>query len=255
MQQISSVNNEKIKQIHKLLQKKYRQQSGLYLIEGFHLVKEALQANLPVEALLGTQASLTRLEAEIDLALPEDQIFLINEAICRKLSATRNSQEIFMVLKQTQPKHFSFNYGKWVILDNLTDPGNVGTIIRTADAAGFTGVIFSPESVDLYNPKVQRSMQGSQFHLDIITADLPAALGSFHEAGIPIYISLLDKTAKPLNEFQPVSQLALIIGNEAHGAEHSLIPLADEKLYIPIKGRAESLNAAVAAGIMIYHFA
>lgn len=255
MQQISSVNNEKIKQIHKLLQKKYRQQTGLYLIEGFHLVTEALQAKLPVEALLGTQASLSRLTEELAQPLPDQKLFLINEAICRKLSATRNSQEIFMVLKQAQPKHFSFNYGKWVILDNLTDPGNVGTIIRTADAAGFTGVIFSPTSVDLYNPKVQRAMQGSQFHLDLITAALPAALGSFHEAGIPIYISLLDKTAKPLNDFQPVSQLALIIGNEAHGAEHSLIPLADEKLYIPIKGKAESLNAAVAAGIMIYHFA
>ncbi|MCH3904607.1 MAG: RNA methyltransferase [Lactobacillus sp.] len=255
MQQISSVNNEKIKSIHKLLQKKYRQHTGLYLIEGFHLVTEALQAQLPVQALLGTQASLDRLQAETNIDLNDDKIYLINEAICRKLSSTHNSQAIFMVLKQAQPKHFSFNYGKWVILDNLTDPGNVGTIIRTADAAGFTGVIFSPTSVDLYNPKVQRSMQGSQFHLEIITADLPAALGSFHEAGIPIYISLLDRTAKPLTDFSPVSQLALIIGNEAHGAEHSLIPLADEKLYIPIKGKAESLNAAVAAGIMIYHFA
>lgn len=255
MQQISSVNNEKIKQTHKLLQKKYRQQTGLYLIEGFHLVTEALQAGLPIEAVFGTKDSLARLETDVSSALPAKKTFLINEAICRKLSATHNSQEIFMVLKQAQPKHFSFNYGKWVILDNLTDPGNVGTIIRTADAAGFTGVIFSQASVDLYNPKVQRSMQGSQFHLDLITADLPAALASFHEAGIPIYISLLDKTAKPLNDFEPVSQLALIIGNEAHGAEHSLIPLADEKLYIPIKGRAESLNAAVAAGIMIYHFA
>lgn len=255
MQQISSVNNEQIKRIHKLLQKKYRQKSGLYLLEGFHLAIEALQAECPIATILGTESSLNRLAAETDFDPQAKNVLLINQAICRKLSATQHSQDIFLVLKQAQPRHFTFDYGKWVILDNLTDPGNVGTIIRTADAAGFNGVILSPASVDLYNPKVQRAMQGSQFHLDLIKADLPAALADFHAAGIPIYISLLDKTAKPLGEFEPVSQLALIIGNEAHGAQSSLIPLADERLYIPIKGQAESLNAAVAAGIMIYHFA
>ena len=159
-----------------------------------------------------------------------------------------------MVLNINQPKTFSFEYGKWVVLDNLTDPGNVGTIIRTADAAGFDGVVLSKESVDLYNPKVQRSMQGSQFHVQVIQMPILEALASFKANGLPIYASVLDKAAKQLNNCAPVPQLALVIGNEAHGVSKEVVALADKKIYIPIKGQAESLNAAVAAGIMIYHF-
>lgn len=97
-------------------------------------------------------------------------------------------------------------------------------------------------------------MQGSQFHLNLIKADLPDAIASLKAADIPVYASLLDPAAKQLGDFAPVAQVALIIGNEAHGVSPEIAALADEKLYIPIKGRAESLNAAVAAGIMIYHF-
>ncbi|WP_435371274.1 TrmH family RNA methyltransferase, partial [Lactobacillus intestinalis] len=161
----------------------------------------------------------------------------------------------FMVLKIDQPKEFPFNYGKWVLLDNLADPGNVGTIIRTADAAGFDGVVLSPESVDLYNPKTQRAMQGSQFHIELIKQDLTSVITTLKSYDIPVYASMLDKSAKELPDFEKVPQLGLVIGNEAHGVSDFIAKLSDEKLYIPIKGQAESLNAAVAAGIMIYHFA
>ena len=97
-------------------------------------------------------------------------------------------------------------------------------------------------------------MQGSQFHLNLIKADLPETIASLQDADIPVYASLLDPSAKQLGDFAPVAQVALIIGNEAHGVSPEIAALADEKLYIPIKGRAESLNAAVAAGIMIYQF-
>ncbi|MCT7862598.1 MAG: RNA methyltransferase, partial [Lactobacillus crispatus] len=113
----------------------------------------------------------------------------------------------------------------------------------------------SPESADLYNPKTQRAMQGSQFHIDLIKRDLADVITDFQDAAIPVYASLLDRSAKQLPDFEKVPQLALIIGNEAHGISKTIASLADEKLYIPIKGQAESLNAAVAAGIMIYHFA
>ena len=115
-------------------------------------------------------------------------------------------------------------------------------------------MVLSEESVDLYNPKVQRSMQGSQFHIQIIQNPILEAISSFKENGLPVYVSILDKTAKSLNNCTPVPQLALVIGNEAHGASKEVIETADKKIYIPIKGKAESLNAAVAAGIMIYHF-
>lgn len=253
MQERTSVNNPQIKAIGKLQQKKYREESGYYLIEGFHLVEEALKASVKYQEILATEASLSRL-AQLGLAYDESKLIKISQSVASHLSSTKNSQDIFMTVKINQPEHFAFSYGKWVLLDDLADPGNVGTIIRTADAAGFDGVILSNKTVDLYNPKVQRSMQGSQFHLNLIKADLPDAIASLKAADIPVYASLLDLAAKQLGDFAPVDQVALIIGNEAHGVSPEIAALADEKLYIPIKGRAESLNAAVAAGIMIYHF-
>lgn len=253
MQERTSVNNPQIKAIGKLQQKKYREASGYYLIEGFHLVEEALKASVKYREILATEASLSRL-AQLGLAYDESKLIKISQSVTSHLSSTKNSQDIFMTVKINQPEHFAFSYGKWVLLDDLADPGNVGTIIRTADAAGFDGVILSNKTVDLYNPKVQRSMQGSQFHLNLIKADLPDAIASLKAADIPVYASLLDLAAKQLGDFAPVTQVALIIGNEAHGVSPEIAALADEKLYIPIKGRAESLNAAVAAGIMIYHF-
>jgi TrmH family RNA methyltransferase len=254
MQVINSVKNPLVKKTAKLLNKKYRKQDAAYLIEGFHLVTEALASGAAYQLLLGTEEALNQLKQK-GFGYSDKKAVQVSQAICERLSATKQSQDVFMVLPINQPKSFSFSYGKWVVLDELADPGNVGTIIRTADAAGFDGVVLSKNTVDLYNPKTQRAMQGSQFHIKIVESDLQPALTSFHAAGIPIYISLLDKTAKPLPDFEKVEALALIIGNEAHGADRSLISLCDEKLYIPIKGQAESLNAAVAAGIMIYHFA
>lgn len=255
MEQITSVNNQLIKSLAKLKQKKYREQTGTYMIEGFHLIEEALKAKLSYVYLLGTEDALERAEEELNVDLSAKNVFLINTAITRNLTSTKNSQSIFMVLKMTQPKNYSFNFGKWVLLDNLSDPGNVGTIIRTADAAGFDGVILSPESVDLYNPKTQRAMQGSQFHLILIVKPLSEVINELKLNSIPVYASLLDKNAKQLPEFEHVAQLGLVIGNEAHGVSEEVANICDEKLYIPIKGQAESLNAAVAAGIMIYYFA
>lgn len=255
MEQISSVNNKLIKDLAKLKQKKYREETGLYLIEGFHLVEEAIKANRKYVYLLGTQEALDTAAVENEVDLSGRNVILINSAIVRHLSSTKNSQDIFMVLKIAQPKDYPFNYGKWVLLDQLADPGNVGTIIRTADAAGFDGVVLSPNSVDLYNPKTQRAMQGSQFHINLIVADLPTTIASLKNSDIPVYASMLDRAAKQLPDFAPVAQLGLVIGNEAHGVSLPVAQASDEKLYIPIKGQAESLNAAVAAGIMIYHFA
>ncbi|RHW51022.1 TrmH family RNA methyltransferase [Lactobacillus bombicola] len=255
MQQISSVNNKLIKDLVKLKQKKYREETGLYIVEGFHLVEEAFKACKGYIYLLGTEETIVQVEQKYQLDYTSSKNIIINSAIARHLSSTKNSQEIFMVLKISQSKVYSFNYGKWILLDHLSDPGNVGTIIRTADAAGFDGVILSPESVDLYNPKTQRAMQGSQFHIKLIVQDLLTAIEIFKNNSIPIYSSVLDSSAKQLQEFNSVLQLGLVIGNEAHGVSSAVAQISDQKLYIPIKGKAESLNAAVAAGIMIYYFA
>lgn len=255
MEQISSVNNKLIKSLAKLKQKKYREETGLYIIEGFHLVEEALKAKHKYFYLLGTIEALTQAKDNYQIDLTTSKIITINNVIARHLSSTKNPQNIFMVLKISEPKTLSFNYGKWVLLDHLSDPGNVGTIIRTADAADFNGVVLAPQSVDLYNPKTQRAMQGSQFHIELITQDLSDVIGKLHSNAIPVYSSILDHSAKQLQNFAPIPQLGLVIGNEAHGVSEEIAHLCDERLYIPINGQAESLNAAVAAGIIIYHFA
>lgn len=250
MLEITSMANTTIKNVKKLQQKKFRQSEGRYLVEGYHLVDEALKANIRYYYLLATPEAMEKVSDRVDMT--SGKIIQINQMIADSLSETKNSQDIFMVLPIHQPGNYSFNYGKWVLLDDLTDPGNVGTIIRTADAAGFTGVVLSNNSVDLYNSKVQRSMQGSQFHMPILRQDIIASIANFKEHDLPILVSLLNDKAQSVFEYEAPQNFGLVIGNEAHGANVNVIDQADQELYIPIFGKAESLNAAVAAGILIY---
>lgn len=250
MLEITSMTNQTIKDIKKLQQKKFRQSEGRYLIEGFHLVDEALKSKIRFYYLLATPTAMDKIKSRVEMT--SGKIIQINNMIAESLSETKNSQEIFMVLPIHQPGNYSFNYGKWVLLDSLTDPGNVGTIIRTADAAGFTGVVLGQNSVDLYNPKVQRSMQGSQFHMPILRQDIIGTIANFKEHNLPILVSLLNENAQSIFDYETPQNFGLIIGNEAHGVNQNVIDAADEELYIPIYGKAESLNAAVAAGILIY---
>ncbi|MEJ6348620.1 RNA methyltransferase [Holzapfeliella sp. He02] len=251
MPQITSLTNKTIKELKKLQQKKYRQKYGLYLIEGFHTIEEALKSNQPYRYLVGTPEALNKLEIA---DIKADKVLEVTDEIAKSLSQTNTSQSIFMVLPINQPKSFSFYPGKWVLLDSLSDPGNVGTIIRTADAAGYDGVILNTGNVDLYNDKVQRAMQGSQFHITVLQHDLDDAIMSLKDAGNRIFASCLDDEAIHSNTLEPGSAFALIVGNEAHGVSHEHLDAADAKVYIPILGQAESLNAAVAAGIMMYQF-
>ena len=253
-ERISSVNNKLIKNLTKLKQKKYRQENCLYMIEGFHLVTEAFKAKKSYEYLLGTEEALAEIKDIFPQLVTSKKTVIINLSVAHHLASTKNSQNIFMVLKIGQPQNYHFDFGKWVLLDHLADPGNVGTIIRTADAAGFNGVVLSPESVDIYNPKTQRAMQGSQFHINVITENLLTVIKEMQDNTIPIYSSMLDKNAKELPECKKVQQVGIVIGNEAHGVTSEVAEICDQKLYIPIKGQAESLNAAVAAGIIIYYF-
>ena len=141
-----------------------------------------------------------------------------------------------------------------MFLDRVQDPGNAGTIVRTADAAGFTGVIFGAGSVDPYNDKVLRSMQGSHFHLPIYQTDLSSVITYFNEHQYPVYGTALDVRAKDFRDVSATENMALILGNESKGVSKEILEITSDNLYIPIYGKSESLNVAVAAGILIYHF-
>jgi len=242
--EITSTDNKLIKHIASLHKKKYRDEYNEYIIEGIKSVKEALQNNVEITHIIASdfnESLNTNLE-----------IINVPSHIMEKISETKTPQGLLAVAKITNSQ-LPDNAKRVLILDNLQDPGNLGTIIRTADATAFDAIIISKNSVDLYSPKVVRSTMGSLFHLPIITnANLEEELTNLKEKGFTIYMSLLDDDSKKLFEENLASPLAIVIGNEGNGISKELIQFGDIKLKIPMLGKAESLNASIAASILMY---
>ncbi|CAJ1185641.1 RNA methyltransferase, TrmH family [Companilactobacillus paralimentarius DSM 13238 = JCM 10415] len=248
MKYIESKKNDEIKQLKKLASTKYIRKTGTYMVEGFHLVREADEYEQDF-----VQVLVTEKYAEDRLVKKYHDIAVtVSEEVAKELSETKTPQGIFAILKVNNTESLSAITGKWVMLDDVQDPGNVGTIVRTADAAGYDGVITSLDSADFYQPKVQRSMQGSQFHLPIYRMDIHKAIDMAKESELTIYGSEVNEQAKPYNELEKLDNYALIMGNEAHGVTQDVLNACDENIYIPILGKAESLNVAVAAGVLMY---
>lgn len=248
MKQIDSPKNTQIKEIVKLKQTKYQNRQQRYLLEGRHEIAEAIAAQAPIQTLLVTETQL----AEYTQFTEKFEIVQISSSVSQALSDTKTTQGVFAVLAispETLPTDLA---GTWLCLDDLQDPGNVGTMIRTADAAGFTGVLLGEKTVSQYNGKVLRAMQGSQFHLPIYKVDLMAAVAALQAQHIPVYGTALDKKAQNYSTLEPQQNFALVIGNEGNGVRPALLSQTDANLYIPILGQAESLNAAVAAGILMF---
>ncbi len=256
MQKIESVKNEQIKKINKLKQKKYRQQAGKYLLEGWHVIKEAL-INRPqeVEIILTVSDHLAVLRPYL-----RDHSWIvleINDRVAEVLSDTVHTDGIFAVAKLpefSETTLLNHENKPWLVLDQVQDPGNAGTMVRTADAAGFAGVIFSAGAIDPFNSKVVRSMQGSQFHLIVAQVhDLKAFLEIQRQQDYQIFGTLVDSSATDIRQIALANQqYVLMMGNEAHGLSTELAALADDNLYLPIFGQAESLNVAIAAAVLMY---
>ena len=171
METIKSAKNSRVKAWQKLQTKKGRQASETYLLDGWHLVQEAIQHDGKLHAVMGTAEQLAEHQEELPLGVP---VFEITDDIAKKLSDLVTPQGIFAEVSlpsATREPQFIHD-GAWLFLDAIQDPGNVGTMVRTADAAGFTGVVFGHGSVDPYSPKALRAMQGSQFHLTTTTGNL-----------------------------------------------------------------------------------
>lgn len=251
MNKITSKTNPLIKEIKKLQQKKYREQTQRYLIEGFHLVEEAVKTNQAIEHIFVNQRGQQEWATWLEQFAPE--YTYVADDVFAQISDSVTPQGILAVLKMT-PIDVSLTQGKWLCLDRVQDPGNVGTMIRTADAAGFSGVLLGNGSADLYQPKVLRSMQGSHFHLPVLKYDLLAACTQFKEAAVPVYGTELNEAAVDYRTVTPSENLALILGNEGQGVAQELLAQTTKNLYIPLLGQAESLNVGIAAGILMYHF-
>lgn len=290
--EITSAVNPKIKAIKKLEQKRQRDKEGRFVIEGFHLVIEAIQHHGEIETILFAdncdQSALAGIEALLQQNaddLPSIiEMIMITESILTTLSQTPAPQGIIAVLKQPkysletvlqiaemassklsqesseQSIHSENSDNRTnlkralphlLLLENVQDPGNVGTMIRTAEAAGFTAVILGEGSADLFNDKTIRATQGALFQLPILRGNLADILPKLHDAGYESWVTTLEE-ATFYNELPKPQKCALIMGNEGQGVHLNIQKLATTKVKIPMLGQAESLNVGVAAGILIY---
>ncbi|MGX7245175.1 TrmH family RNA methyltransferase [Enterococcus quebecensis] len=252
MKEILSTKNAMIKEFKKLHKKKHREEKQQYIIEGFHLIEEAAKANEEITWILYNQRGKTEWSEWLE-GQPEELLIEVSDEVLVSLSELPTPQGMIAIVQM--PNHegdIQFS-GSWLLLDNVQDPGNVGTMIRTADAAGLSGVILGEGSSDIYNTKVLRAMQGSNYHLPVIRKPLAEMIDGFKEAQIPIYGTELNPEAVSYEEIKKVNDYALIMGNEGQGVSACFLEKTDKNIYIPIRGVAESLNVAIAAGILMYH--
>lgn len=242
---ITSKANSVVKNAKKLHQKKYRKSA--YLIEGWHLFEEAVQAEVTIEKVFA-------LESYRDQLAAFPQTIWVSEEILLDLADTQTPQGIVAVIQKEEVGLPDLHQGKFLFLEDVQDPGNVGTMIRTADAAGFTGVIVSDKSADIYSLKTLRSMQGSHFHLPIYRMPLATFVEEAKKSNLPILATTLSRESKDYRELSPLEDFVLVMGNEGQGISSVMAESADQLVHIGMKGRAESLNVAVAAGILMFYF-
>ncbi|MBM7544228.1 TrmH family RNA methyltransferase [Weissella beninensis] len=252
MEQIVSKKNEHVKVWAKLATKKGREVQGTYLLDGWHLVQEAINNKAKMHAIMVTEDQLKMHELEFPEGVP---VYLITAEVAKYIGGTVSPQGIFAEItlptKSLKPSYV--HKGAWLLLDGIQDPGNIGTMVRTADAAGFKGVVLGDGSADLYSPKVVRAMQGSQFHIEVLKGNLLEWTQELVSNDLPVYGSQLNPQAKNYQEVNASLDFALIMGNEGQGMAEELAKATTANLYVPINGEAESLNVAVAAGILMFN--
>ena len=256
MKVITSRENSTYKNACKLLRKKSRDQSGRYLLEGMKPLRDALESGLMIEKIFACEGT------DLPDWIPEDRALYLEKTLFRALSDTVTSQGIIAVAEKPGLDAAAFlaaaaeggaeTPGHIVILDRLQDPGNAGTIIRTAEAAGFSGILCVSGSVDLYSPKVVRSAAGSLLRMPVLTdVSEEETIRLMRESGRQLTVTALEE-AEDCFAASVQGPCALVIGNEGRGVSPGFLAAADVRLTIPMAGKIESLNAAVAAGILMY---
>ncbi len=233
--EITSSSNEKVKAWQKLKQKKYRDLEGLFLIEDEHLISEALNHHL-VKEIITNDSSLT-------YSVPT---YYVSEHIMKLLTDQVSGAKVIGVCEKMKEKEIK---GNLIILDNIQDPGNLGTIIRSAVAFNFETLVLSSETVDIYNPKVIRATEGMLFNLNIIRTDIVPFLKNLDSTYLKVTTDV--KKGKDIKEIKE-ENIALVIGNEGQGVREEVASLCDEKVHLEMTKICESLNAGVSASILMY---
>ena len=237
---ITSLDNDNVKKWKKLCKKKYRDEFGIYLVEGEHLVEEAYKS--------GVLDKVIVLDGE---SYSYDNIIYVSYEVMKAISSLDTPNRIMGVCKK---KESSDLLGKrYLLLDGVQDPGNLGTIVRSAVAFNIDTIVLSDDTVDLYNPKVLRSTQGMIFHTNIIERDLVSVIDELHNMGITVYGTDVNNgiDARELSSLDKTS-FALVMGNEGNGVRREVKELCDKNLYINMNENVESLNVGVATSILLY---
>lgn len=236
---ITSVNNNKIKEINKLKEKKYRDSSNSFLVEGEHLVIEAYRENLIKELIVLDDS---------DFILDGIPTVKVSREVMKKLSSMDSYPSVIGVANKIREKELGNSI---LILDDIQDPGNLGTIIRSSAAFGIDTIVVSPKTVDIYNIKVLRATQGMLFHINIIVKELDSFITKLKQDNYKIYGTKVDKGVN-IKDISINNKYALVMGNEGNGISDNVSKLCDEYLYIKMNDNVESLNVGVATSILLY---
>lgn len=252
LHKINSENNKKLKFIKSLKQKKNRHKHKKYILEGIKPIIEGIEEDAPIDEIFISEEFLEK-EFENYGILKKKKINLINNKTFEKITDTVNSQGIFATVNA---KLFSIEdiipFGRYILLDELSDPGNMGGIIRGADAFSFDGVIVGPKSVDVLNEKVIRSTMASIFRVEIFIMKDKSEMEYLKKRKFRIYSTTLKEGSKPPSKVDLSQNIILVIGNEAHGVSEEMENYSDGLIHIPMSGNAESLNANVSGNILMY---
>ena len=239
MLEILSKNNQKIKDACALKLKKVRQEKGLFLMEGIKNLDLALTyGNVKI---IFTSIGLPKIGEDIET-------YKVNDEVLRKLAVSENPEGVVFVCEMLKPKKGKSEYHKIVYLDQINDPGNLGTILRTAVAFNYDAVVLSKGSVDLYNEKAIAASKGAIFLVDAFVGDI----SDYQEK--QIIVSTLDENSIPLNECKKPNDFVLVLGNESHGVSEPIIKIANQLVKIEMNDVIDSLNVAIAGAILMNFF-
>lgn len=255
IKEITGKDNRILKTLRNLNTKNGRKKLGLYFVEGDRIVKDTL--SLAAENISFILFSSSYFENNRDFCLSlqnTTECYITTDKLFAEVSDTKTPQGILMVLsvKSSSLDDFS-NDGNILILDSIQDPGNMGTIIRCAEAMGIRSVFLTKGSTDIYSPKVLRSAMGSAFRTDFYFVNTED-LYMLKNRGYKLYSAALSENTVSLENVKPEKKAAIIIGNEANGISDEILEISDYLIKIPMAGKIESLNAAIAAAIVMYHF-
>ncbi len=254
---IKSKDNQNIKLIAKLqTSSSVRYKHGLFVIEGLRLCRDAVENGFSVEQLIVTECAYNQFSDDIErIAENSKRNILIDNELFSKISDTKSPQGVLCVCRMLDIEYDvrKIRFGKFVVLENIQDPANLGAVVRTAEALGISGIIVDSKCCDPYSPKVQRAGMGALLRLPVfVSENFYDDLEALKENGFKLYASVPKRYANSISEIDFTGKCAVLIGNEGNGLTEKGIGICDKMITIPMNGKAESLNAATAASIIMW---